>query len=163
MKKILLCLVAVLFATVAFSQDDNGRQQRRQREFNPEEFALRSANRLNEALQLDTIQYQAVFLMYLSDAMTMQDSLNARRARAEQMRENGERPQFSRPTEEQMKAAREMQEQRQAVRDEQMKELLTPEQYEKYQQLQQEEQRQRNGNWQRGPRRGNRGDRRPRE
>ena len=78
----------------------------RPREFNPEENAIRRTNRLHEAVQLDSLQFQAVYIMYLSDAMTMQDSINARRERAERMREEGIRPQRRRPTEEQMQAER---------------------------------------------------------
>ena len=70
MKKILTCIVATMLAMTTFAQN-SAEQQRRQREFNPEENALRRTNRLNEVLQLDSIQYQVVYIMYLSDAMTI--------------------------------------------------------------------------------------------
>ena len=130
MKKTLLCIAAIILATLSFAQE--GRGQRRQREFNPEEMAVRQTNSLNKVLQLDSVQYQAILLMNYADAVTMQDSINARRARAEKMREQGKRPEHMRPTEEQMKAMAELRKQREEVRNEQMKQILNAEQYEKY-------------------------------
>ena len=46
---------------------------------------------LHRILQLDSIQLQAVFLMNYADALTMQDSINARHARMEKMRAEGKR------------------------------------------------------------------------
>lgn len=131
MKKILICVVAAMMATVSFAQEGRG-QQRQRREFNPEEMAVRQTNSLNEVLKLDSTQYQAILLMNYADAMTMQDSINARRERHEKMRKEGKTPERTRPNEEQMKAMMELQKQREQVRNEQMKAILTPEQYEKY-------------------------------
>ena len=141
MKKILLCFVAAMFATISFAQHP-GAPQRQQREFNPEEMAQRQTQRLNQALQLDSIQLQAVFLINYADALTMQDSMNARRARMEKMRAEGKKPERVQPSEEQIKAMKELQTQREQVRNEQMQQILTPEQYDKYLQMQ-EEQRER--------------------
>lgn len=127
MKKSTLCIVATLFATISMAQDFRVQQRR---EFNPEETAAWQTNMLQQALQLDSIQYQAIFLMNYADAVTMQDSMKARRERAEKMRAEGKK--FERPTEEQMKAHREIQKEREQIRNEQMKQILTPEQYEKY-------------------------------
>ena len=159
MKKILLCFVAAMFATMTFAQH-HGAPQHRQREFNPEEMAQRQTQRLNQALQLDSIQLQAVFLINYADALTMQDSMNARRARMEKMRAEGKKPERVQPSEEQMKAMMEMQKQREEVRNEQMKQILSPEQYAKYQKMQ-EEQRNRMRQGFGGPqgRPGGRGDR----
>ena len=137
MKKILLCFVAAMFATISFAQHP-GAPQRQQREFNPEEMAQRQTQRLNQALQLDSIQLQAVFLINYADALTMQDSMNARRARMEKMRAEGKKPERVQPSEEQMKAMMEMQKQREEVRNEQMKQILNAEQYEKYLKYQQD-------------------------
>ena len=141
MKKILFCIVATMFATMSFAQHQ-GAPQRQQREFNPEEMAQRQTMRLHQALQLDSIQFQAVFLINYADALTMQDSMNARRARMEKMRAEGKRPERVQPSEEQVKAMMELQKQREQVRNEQMQQILTPEQYDKYLQMQ-EEQRER--------------------
>lgn len=157
MKKILFCIVAVMIATVSFAQEQRGGQRQR-REFNPEEMAFSQTNRLNEVLSLDSIQFQAIFLMNYADAVTMQDSMNVRRQRQEQMRKEGKKPEFTRPSEEQMKAMMELQKQREQVRNEQMKVILTPEQYEKYLKHN-EEQRQ---NMRRGRGAGQRGNRMPR-
>ena len=130
-----------MFATMTFAQH-HGAPQHQRREFNPEEMAQRQTMVLYEALQLDSIQLQAVFLISYADALTMQDSINARRERMEKMRAEGKKPERMRPSEEQMQAMMEMQKQREQVRNEQMKTILTPEQYEKYLKMQ-EEQRER--------------------
>ncbi len=138
MKKILLCIVAAMFATMSFAQH-HGAPQHQRREFNPEEMAQRQTLRLNEALQLDSIQLQAVFLINYADALTMQDSMNARRARMEKMRAEGKRPERVQPSEEQMKAMMELRKQREEVRNEQMKQILNAGQYEKYLKMQEEQ------------------------
>ena len=147
MKKILLCIAAAMFATMTFAQH-SGAPQRQPREFNPEEVAQRQTMRLHQALQLDSIQYQAVFLINYADALTMQDSMNVRRERMEKMRAEGKKPERVQPSQEQMQTMMEMQKQREEVRNEQMKTILTPEQYEmylKYQQEQRERMRQMRG------------------
>lgn len=131
MKKILLCFVATMFATISFAQHP-GAPQRQYREFNPEEVAQRRTMALHQALQLDSIQLQAVFLMNYADALTMQDSINARHARMEKMRVEGKKPERARPSDEQRQAMMELQKQREQVRDEQMRSILNPEQFEKY-------------------------------
>lgn len=127
MKKNTFCIVAMLFATISFAQEFRGHQRR---EFNPEEMATWQTVRLQQALQLDSTQYQVIFLMNYVDAVTMQDSMKARRERAEKMRAEGKK--IERPTEEQMKARMEIQKEREQIRNEQMKQILTAEQYEKY-------------------------------
>ena len=124
----------MLFATLSMAQEHRGEQERtpfnQRMEFNPERMAAWQTNRLQQALQLDSMQYQVIFLMNYADAVTMQDSMKARRERAEKMRTEGKRPE--RPTEEQMKARMEIEKEREQIRNEQMKQILTAEQYEKY-------------------------------
>ena len=153
MKKVLFLIVAAMMATFSFAQEGRG-QQRQRREFNPEEMAQRQTEQLHSALQLDSVQYQAILLMNYADAVTMQDSINARRERAEKMRAEGKKPERTRPTEEQMKAMMELQKQREEVRNEQMKQILTPEQYEKYLKQQEEQRKNMRRGGQRGPRGG---------
>lgn len=136
MKKILFCIVATMFATMTFAQQH---RQHQPRQFNPEEMAQRQTMALHQVLQLDSIQFQAVFLINYADALTMQDSINARRERMEKMRAEGKKPERMQPSEEQMKAMLELQKQREEVRNGQMKQILTPEQYEKYLKYQQEQ------------------------
>lgn len=131
MKKILLCFVATMFVTISFAQHP-GAPQRQYREFNPEEVAQHRTMALHRILQLDSIQLQAVFLMNYADALTMQDSINARHARMEKMRAEGKKPERVRPSDEQRQAMMELQKQREQVRDEQMRSILNPEQFEKY-------------------------------
>ena len=138
MKKTLFFVVAAMVATLSFAQEGRG-QQRQRREFNPEDMALRQTAQLHQALQLDSVQYQAIFLMNYADAVTMQDSINARRARAEKMQAEGKKMERTRPSEDQMKAMMETQKQREQVRNEQMKQILTAEQYEKYIKMQEEQ------------------------
>lgn len=142
MKRFLFSIVATIFVSMTFAQGHDWPQHQR-REFSPEEMAQRQTMELHEALQLDSIQLQAVFLISYADALTMQDSINARRERMEKMRAEGKKPErMAPPSQEQMQAMMEMQKQREQVRNEQMKTILTPEQYEKYLKMQ-EEQRER--------------------
>ena len=78
----------------------------------------------------------------------------------EKMRAEGKKPERVQPSEEQMKAMMELQKQREEVRNEQMKQILNAEQYEKYLKMQ-EEQRNRMRQGFGGPqgRPGGRGDR----
>lgn len=138
MKRILFFVVAIMFATMTFAQY-HGIPQRQRREFNPEEMAQRRTVALNDALQLDSMQLQAVFLMNYADALTMQDSIKARHKRMEEARARGEHPKRVKPSQEQMQAMAELQQQREQVRDEQMQQILTPEQYEKYLQFKEEQ------------------------
>ena len=155
MKRILFSIVAIMFVAMTFAQGHDWPQHQR-REFSPEEMAQRQTIELHEALQLDSIQLQAVFLINYADALTMQDSINARHERMEKMRAEGKRPEHMRPSEEQMQAMMELHKEREAVRDEQMKTILAPEQYEKYLKYK-EEQRERMRPGRRG--RGGRGNR----
>lgn len=131
MKKILFCIIAAMLSTASIAQE--GRPQNRERrEFNPENFARMQTERINKAVQLDSIQYQAVFLINYADALTMQDSMKVRRERAEKMKAEGKKPERTQPGSEEFKAQMELEKQRREARDAQMKQILTPEQYEKY-------------------------------
>ena len=106
MKKITLCLIATMFAALSTAQDSRNEQDRvafnQRMNFNPENMAAWQTGQLQQALQLDSMQYQIIYLMNYADAVTMQDSMKARRERVAKMRAEGKRPE--RPTEEQMKA-----------------------------------------------------------
>ena len=143
MKKITLCLIATMFAALSTAQDSRNEQDRvafnQRMNFNPENMAAWQTGQLQQALQLDSMQYQIIYLMNYADAVTMQDSMKARRERMEKMRAEGKKPERVQPSEEQMKAMMELRKQREEVRNEQMQQILTPEQYEKYLKLQQEQ------------------------
>lgn len=124
MRKIILFL-AIILATSTYAQRKT--PQVRRYEMNPEQTALIQTQRLQEVLQLDSIQFQAIFLMNYSDAMAMQDSMKARQER----RKDGEKDNV-RPNEEERRVRREIMKKRMEARNEQMKQILTPEQYEKY-------------------------------
>jgi len=131
-----ILFIAFLFLTITGADAQEGaRRQHKPREFNPEEFAARQTYMLHQALQLDSIQFQAVMLMNYADALTMQDSMKVRRERFEKMRANGERQQ---PSEEERKARMELEKQRREIKNQQMKQILNAEQYEKYIKLQEE-------------------------
>ena len=134
MKKITLCLIATMFAALSTAQDSRNEQDRvafnQRMNFNPENMAAWQTGQLQQALQLDSMQYQIIYLMNYADAVTMQDSMKARRERVAKMRAEGKRPE--RPTEEQMKARMEIEKAREQIRNEKMKQILTAEQYEKY-------------------------------
>lgn len=146
MRKIILCVVATMLAATTFAQTGHNRQQRR-REFNPEEMAQQQTMALHQALQLDSVQLQAVFLINYADALTMQDSINARRERMEKMKAEGKRPERKRPTDEEIKTREEINKERENIRNEQMKTILTPEQYEKYLKYKEEERERMRQGW----------------
>ncbi len=124
MKKCILLFVAVALAVSAYSQQIERERPARRFEMNPEAMATAQTKNLQQILQLDSLQVQAVFLMNYSDAMAMKDSMQARAARGEEKR--------VKPSVEERRARMEVIKQRRALRDEQMKSILTPEQYEKY-------------------------------
>lgn len=157
MRKFLLFLAAMM--AVALSAQEG--RVRAQRNFDPEMVATMQTQQLAEAVGLDSLQFQLVYIMNYSDAVAMQDSIKARRARAEEARKSGQRVERQRPTEEQMKARREIMEQRKAVRNAQMKEILSAEQYEKYLKYAAEQEKKGRQRWQgRGGRGGRGGERR---
>ena len=131
MKKILFLAIALFATTAAFAQDGPRRQEMR-REFNPENFARMQTERLHEVLQLDSIQYQAIFLINYADALTLQDSMKVRRERAEKMRAEGKKPERIQPNKEEFEARMELEKHRREARNAQMQQILTEEQYKKY-------------------------------
>lgn len=148
MKKILFLVFATLLASTAYSQDRPRERRMPNREINPEEFALTRTQQLQEVLQLDSLQFQAIFLMNYSDAMAMQDSIKARGS-----------DERRRPSDEERKARMEVMQKRQEIRNQQMQQILTAEQYEKYLKYQEEQEKSRRP---RGDRRAPSGNRPPR-
>ena len=144
MKKTILLAVAMIVAVTAFSQERQRDDRARRHQMNPEAMALAQTRNLQEVLQLDSVQYQAVFLMNYSDAMAMQDSMKARRERADR---DGKRVP---PTDEERKARAEVMKKRMEIRNEQMRQILTEEQYKKY--LEYQKKSMRNGRRPRGGR-----------
>ena len=136
--------MAMMVAVTAFSQERQRDGKARRQQMNPEAMALAQTRNLQQILQLDSIQYQAVFLMNYSDAMAMQDSMKARRERADR---DGKRVP---PTDEERKARAEVMKKRMEIRNEQMKQILTEEQYNKY--LEYQKKSMRNGRRPRGGR-----------
>ncbi len=136
-RKVLFFAAMVLTVFNATAQERQG-QHRRQREFNPEEFATYQTYKLQQALLLDSLQYQAVFLINYADALTMQDSMEVRRKRFEEMRDKGKEIRHQQPNEEVRRARVELEKQRREIRNEQMKQILNTEQYEKYLKIQEE-------------------------
>ena len=134
----------MMVAVTAFSQERQRDGKARRQQMNPEAMALAQTRNLQQILQLDSVQYQAVFLMNYSDAMAMQDSMKARKARADR---DGKRVP---PTDEERKARAEVMKKRMEIRNEQMKQILTEEQYEKY--LEYQKKSMRNGRRPRGGR-----------
>lgn len=107
-------------------------QNRRQKERTPEEVATNLTEELNRVVALDSIQYQAIFIMNLSDVMDSWDEMNANRERATAARKEGRKIERPRLTEEQRKARMDERRKRKEIRDSKIKEILSSEQYEKY-------------------------------
>lgn len=154
MKKNLLLVLAALM-TMTLSAQEN-RERRQQREYNPEQVAMMQTRQLDNAVGLDSVQFQLVYIMNYSDAVAMQDSMKVRRARMEEARKSGKKIERQRPTEEQLQARRDVMKQRKAIKDAEMKQILRPEQYEKYLKYT-EEQEKRRRSW--GENRGERRER----
>lgn len=133
MKRILFFTFATLLCLGIYAQDNRHSIQRESpREINPEELALRQTEELNKVVGLDSIQYQAVFLMNYSDITAMKDSMNARRPRMTGTNMDSKQDAPKRPTEEERAARRKAFKERQEARNARMKEILNEEQYEKY-------------------------------
>ncbi len=134
MRKTILLAVAMIISLAAFSQNNNGAPRGNRGAMNPEQMAMMQTEMLNKVVALDSIQFQAVFLMNYSDAMAMQDSIKVNRERREQMKKEGkERRERVQPSAEERRARNEVMAKRRALRDEQMKQILNEEQYKKYQ------------------------------
>lgn len=155
MKKTFLFLVVAMMSLTLSAQRDGARAQR---QFDPEQVAVMQTQRLNQAVGLDSLQFQLVYIMNYSDAVAMQDSMKVRRQRMEEARKNGQKVERQRPTEEQMKAQRAVMEERKNIRNAQMKEILTKEQYEKYLKYLEEQEKSRRQWGQNGGNRGGRGE-----
>ncbi len=89
---------------------------------------------INEAVGLDSLQYQLVYILKYSDVAAMQDSMKAQAARREKMREKGETAprRGDKSREEWMKTREELMKKRRDAMNEQMKQILSPKQYKKY-------------------------------
>ena len=62
MRKALFCLAAIMIAAVVNAQEHRGMRPQ-QREFNPEDMAAMQTNRMHQVVNLDSTQYQAIFLI----------------------------------------------------------------------------------------------------
>lgn len=158
MKRNLLFVLVALMAMTLSAQENRGRG--RQREYNPEQVALMQTQQLSNVVGLDSLQFQLVYIMNYSDAVAMQDSMKVRRARMEEARKSGKKIERQRPAEEQMQARLEVMKQRKAVKDAQMKEILKPEQYEKYLKYSEEQEKRRRSRGENRDQRRERGERR---
>lgn len=127
MKKLLFVIALLVSISATAQQRGNGQR----REYNPEEMALMQTQQLNKVLELDSVQFQALFLMNYSDNLAMQDSIKVWRERRETEREKV-RNLSDEERKQRMDAQRAVQEQRRQARAEQMKSILSPEQYKKY-------------------------------
>lgn len=128
MKKRVILLM-MLIASLSLGAQE---RQREQREMNPEEIAARMTEELHRAVTLDSIQYQAIYIMNYSDIMDSWDEMQARREKAIAAHKEGRKIERPRLTDEERKARSEAQQKRRELRDGKMKEILSEEQYEKY-------------------------------
>lgn len=134
MKKIILSLLVLVCATGAFAQGP----QRQPREFKPEDYAVRRADRIKNACATTDDQYQKIYDFYLAEAKAMQERMKQARQQPQQQ-----------PAD--MRAAREETQKREEAADAAIKAILTEEQIPAYDKMKQE-QRQRMQQRQGGPR-----------
>lgn len=123
MKKIVFIAFAICMALSATAQKNVHRAPARAINPSPEERAFWQTQSLNQVLQLDSVQFQAIFLMNYADIMAG-DSISAQRKAGPEKR--------VRPTDEERKMRREAMVKRREMREQQMKQILTEEQYKKY-------------------------------
>lgn len=134
MKKIFLALMAAVICTGAFAQGPQGGQRR---EFNPEDFAKRQAERIQQTTGADAKQTDALYNFFLRQMKNM--------PRPQMQGQQGQRP-----SEEEMQARRAEMEKRQQAQNDSIRAILTADQFAKYEEAQKE--------WrQRGPQGGQRG------
>ena len=141
MKKLFIIALLLLPGIMLCAQDNNRRREGRRpqgsemrRSFSPEALAKMEADAINEAVGLDSLQYQLVYIMKYSDMVAMQDSMKARAERAPKMRERGTNPPRldEKQRQEWMKAREDVMKKRREAMNEQMKQILSPKQYKKY-------------------------------
>lgn len=116
MKKIIFAVLAAIISMGAFAQGPQGGQRR---EFNPQDFAKRQAERVQQTTGASAEQYEALYAFYLRQMKSMQ----------------GQRRQMEpgqRPSEEEMQARRAEMEKRQQAQNDSLRTILTKEQFEKY-------------------------------
>ena len=143
MKKLFIIALLLLPGIMLCAQEKNRRREGRmpqnremRRNFSPEAMAKMEADAINEAVGLDSLQYQLVYILKYSDVAAMQDSMKARASRMEKMSEKGEKiappRRDDKSREEWMKAREELMKKRRDAMNEQMKQILSPGQYKKY-------------------------------
>lgn len=151
MKKLLFVTLLALFTVAIYAQDNNRRRQGPPRQgrqmrmkFNPEQMAKMEADAINEAVGLDSLQYQLVYIMKYSDMMAMQEKMKERAEKMKKQRADGAAPSAfdAKSREEMMKAHEEVVKARREAMNAEMKQILSPKQYKKY--LKYEEQKQKN-------------------
>ncbi len=93
MKKLLIFALLLLPGIMLCAQDNNRRREIRpgqgremRRYFSPEAMAKMETDAINEAVGLDSLQYQLVYILKYSDVAAMQDSMKAQAARREKKR-----------------------------------------------------------------------------
>ena len=144
MKKLFILAFIMLSCISLSAQERNfprrgeGQQPRRQmqrRNFDPESMARMEVDAINAAVGLDSLQYQLVYILKYSDMSAMQDSMKVRAERRKKMVEKGDKvapPRDDKSWEEMRKASQEIMKKRRDAMNEQMKQILSPEQYQKY-------------------------------
>lgn len=141
MKKGILFTLMFIVAISAFSQRNNRViAKSTDREMSVEEMAKQQTDELNRVIALDSTQYQLVYLMNFADISAFRDSMKVRRELIEKNRKSGKRMERTPRSKEDIEMRLKLAEQRKQKRNESMKQILSPEQYEKY--LQYEGQRQ---------------------
>lgn len=127
MKSIIPCIIAALFATASFAQNQHVRQRR---EYTPKELATWHTNIMHQHLQLDSIQYRAIYLMNYADAVATQEKIKAYKEEREKMQAEGKS--IKQPTARQKRAYIKAKKKHERKRNRQIKRILSPEQYDKY-------------------------------
>lgn len=150
MKKMFFAAVALIFSVSLFAQGPQRGGERGPRpEFKPEEIATRLADEVKKDVNLTETQYKAVYSIYLTRAKAM-------KAEQEKRRQEG-RPENVDPKKDREARFAEMKKQQEEMNN-QLKQILTEKQYQKYEEAQKKKMEQRRQGPPPGGHRGPRGE-----
>lgn len=138
MKKILFAAVALMFSVSLFAQAPQQRNGERgpHPEFKPEEIATRMADEVKKDVNLTDIQYKAVYNIYLTRFKTMKAEQEKRKQEGQEAKPSGD------PKKDREARFAEMKKQQEEMNN-QLKQILTEKQYQKYEEAQKKRMEQR--------------------
>ena len=138
MKKILFAAIALMFSVSLFAQapQQRGGERGPRPEFKPEEIATRLANEVKKDVNLTDTQYKAVYNIYLTRTKAMKAEQEKRKQEGQEAKPSGD------PKKDREARFAEMKKQQEEMNN-QLKQILTEKQYQKYEEAQKKKMEQR--------------------